>query len=76
MEEGAYQRGLLNGYGRIIYSTEGDDQVKYYQGMFEGNFKSGEGMQVYNDGRVEEGIFEKDELKEAKKWLDLIIDLN
>lgn len=52
IEEGVYVDGVMNGYGRNIYSNG-----EYYVGMFQDGNKNGQGKRVYIDGRIEEGIF-------------------
>ena len=57
--EGNLENFTANGYGRWIWKDG-----SYYEGMCRNGQKHGQGKLVHNDGRIEEGTWSDDELKE------------
>lgn len=47
-----YQDGHLNGFARVLFNNGG-----YYIGMYKDHKKEGQGKEVYESGRVEEGLW-------------------
>jgi V8-like Glu-specific endopeptidase len=68
---GEYKDGKMHGYGSRHYRTDNWVYKKYkgakYVGELKNNTNHGQGIMIYNDGSVEEGIWQNDEFKYARK---------